>query len=118
MIAADGEEGTDIALLLEDLRFCSEVEFGLEWIDVLTNAIRRALTDKLGMKGWGGIPQTMIHRHQHYIEIARLDGFSRPLLNPPYADVINRFRTGGKSMLTNHFVRIAAEEDSTSRRFG
>jgi hypothetical protein len=118
MRAVDGEEGTDMALLLEDLRFCSNVEFGLEWIDVLTNAIRRALTGSLGMEGWGGIARTMIHRPQHYIEVARLDGYSRPLLNPPYADVINRFRTGGKSMMTDHFLRIASEEENPPQRVG
>jgi hypothetical protein len=117
MIGDDGEEGVDTALLLEDLRFSSGVEFGLEWVDILTNAIRRALTGNLGVRGWGGIAQTMIHRPQHYIEIATLDGFSKPLLSPPYAHIINRFRSGGKSMMTGHFLRLASEEGDLPRKF-
>jgi hypothetical protein len=99
-VSEDGEEGIDLGLLMEDLRFSSNVEFGLEWIDILTNAIRRALIGNLGIRGWGGIVQTMIHRNQHYIEIVRLDGVSRSPVNPPYAEVVNHFRSGGKSMMT------------------
>ena len=114
----EGEDGIDLKMLMEDLRFSSDVEFGLEWIDILTNAVRRALIGNLKISGWGGIVQTMIHRKQHYIEIVRLDGVSEPLINPPYADVVNYFRRGGKSMMTDHFLRIAAEEENPSRRFG
>jgi hypothetical protein len=115
MVGHDGEEGTDLALLMADLRFSSSIEFGLEWIDILTNAIRRALIGNLGIKGWGGIVQTMIHRRKHYIEIVRLDGVSKPLENPPYADVVNYFRGGGKPMLTEHQLRLAAEEENFLR---
>jgi hypothetical protein len=113
-----GEEGTDLALLMKDLRFSSDIEFGLEWVDVLTNAIRRALTGNLGIKGWSGIVKTMVHRRQHYIEIVRLEGVSRPEVSPSYANVIEHFWRGGKSMVTKHLLRIAAEERYQRGRTG
>jgi hypothetical protein len=50
------EEGTDTGLLLGDLRFSSAVEPGLELVDIIVNATRRALVGALGEAGWCGIP--------------------------------------------------------------
>lgn len=114
-LSVQGEEGTNLGLLLQDLRFCSDTQFGLEWVDILTNAVRRALIGNLQIGGWREIVRTMIHRPQHYIELVRLEGVSCALSDPPYADVVNHFRKGGKSMMTNQFLRIAIEEERTAR---
>jgi hypothetical protein len=107
----DGGEYTDLSLLLKDLRFSSNNEFGLELVDILTNAVRRAFVGNLGIEGWGGIVQTMIHRKQHYITLIRLDGVSRPPDEQPYyAHVVRHFWSGGKQMLTRNNLRLAKEE--------
>ncbi len=105
-----GEDGTNLSLLLKDLRFSSDIEFGLELVDILTNAVRRAIIGNLGIEGWGGIVRTMIHRREHYVALVRLDGVSQPPDNPSYASVINHFWSGGKSMLTRNNLRLADED--------
>ena len=100
-------EAIDLSLLLKDLRFSSEIEFGLEWVDILTNAIRRALIGNLRIEGWGGIAQTMIYRKEHYIAFVRLDGVSTAPQNPPYISVVRHFWKGGKSMITKHNLQQA-----------
>ena len=54
-----GESGVDLNLLLANLRFSFLSEAGLELVDILVNAIRRALVGNLARKGWGGIPGLM-----------------------------------------------------------
>jgi hypothetical protein len=103
----EGEEGTSLTLLMKDLRFSSGIEFGLEWADILTNAVRRALIGNLEIEGWSGIVKTMIHRNQHYIEFIRLDGVSKSLIDPPYKRVVDHFWHGGRPMLTKHTLRQA-----------
>jgi hypothetical protein len=103
----DGEEGIELSLLLKDLRFSSDIEYGLEWVDVLTNAVRRAMVGNLGIEGGGGITRTMIHRREHYIALVRLDGFSQLRHEPAYSSVIRHFWSGGKSMLTKKNMRLA-----------
>src|ERR1035441_3327848 len=101
-VEENGEEGTNLSLLLKDLRFSSEIEFGLELVDILTNAVRRALIGNLGIEGWGGIVRTMIHRKEHYIAFVRLDGVSESPEKPSYISVVRYFWPGRKSMVTDH----------------
>lgn len=105
-----GEDGTNLSLLLKDLRFSSDIEFGLELVDILTNAVRRAMIGNLGIEGWEGIVRTMIHRKEHYIALVRLDGVSQSPDKPSYASVIDHFWSGGKPMLTRNNLRLADEE--------
>jgi hypothetical protein len=105
------EEGTDLSLLLKDMRFSSQIEFGLELVDILTNAIRRALVGNLAAPGWKNIVRTMIHRREHYITFVRLDGVSMTPKAPTYTAVVRHFWKGGKSMLTRHNLQIADEEE-------
>jgi hypothetical protein len=116
-------EGIDLGLLMRNLRFSSTIEFGLEWVDVLTNAVRRALIGNLEIKGWDGIVGTMIHRKQHYLEFVQLDearardaNSSYAVVHPPYARVVNHFRSGGRPMLTKHMLRMAVEESREASR--
>ena len=66
----DGDiEGTNTKLLLAGVRFSAAAEPGLELVDIVVNATRRALVGTLGEAGWSGIPQLMIHRlHEPYIQ--------------------------------------------------
>jgi hypothetical protein len=59
----DGERETSLKLLLRNIDFCSNVQPGLEFVDVLSNAVRRALTNKLQKEGWQNIRRLMIHEN-------------------------------------------------------
>ena len=94
------KEGFDIRkIMMESFRFSSNSEMGLELVDILTNATRRALIGNLKKSGWQNIPKLMIHRTQHYINLVGLEDFKTPKTTP-YIDVLNYFRKGGKDMLT------------------
>lgn len=103
--------GTDLKLLLSNLRFSAEPEPGLELVDIVTNAVRRALTGRLDYTGWSEIPRLMIHRRDQYLSLMLLESASKEPRHPPYEDVIKHFRSGGKSMLSPRFLRMADEED-------
>lgn len=99
-IMPDGE-GFSLNLLMdESFRFSSGNDYGLELVDILTNACRRALKGNLGRAGWSEIPKLMINRKGQYL---RLRSFSRsPSLNAvPYRTILTRdFATGGRPMIT------------------
>jgi len=73
-------EGVDAFLLLEDIRFCSAPEPGLELVDIVVNATRRVLLGSLGEAGWRGIPRLMIHRTEPYIQFVIIGGRQTPSL--------------------------------------
>jgi hypothetical protein len=103
------EEGTDTRLLLGDLRFSSAVEPGLELVDIVVNATRRALVGALGEAGWRGIPRLMIHRKEPYIKFIclRQDG-NDIIRHPSYLRVVRQFfSSGGRLMLAPRFLRAA-----------
>jgi hypothetical protein len=54
-VERDGRKGTSLELLLKDLQFSSEVQPGLEFVDIVTNAVRRALVGNLQEEGWQNI---------------------------------------------------------------
>jgi hypothetical protein len=106
------EDGTDTSLLLENLRFLSAVEPGLELADIIVNATRRALMGTLDEAGWRSIPRLMVHRNEPYIKFISLrqDG-SDIIRHPSYAGIVRQFfSTGGKPMLAPRFLRAAREE--------
>src|SRR3546814_18384074 len=50
-------DAADVRMLLtEHFRFSSKCEAGLELVDVLTNATRRALSGRLVVEGWRNLP--------------------------------------------------------------
>jgi hypothetical protein len=67
-----GEKGTDLKLLLKDIRFSPRAEPGLELVDILVNATRRALVGNLQQNGWENIPRLMVHRTEPYIQFILL----------------------------------------------
>lgn len=99
------KSGINIGKLLgERFRFSSTAEPGLELIDILANATRRALNGNLQVNGWRNIPRTMIHRGTHYINLLCL-GEPPPQRTYPYMKVLNHFRRNGKDMLIAHHLR-------------
>lgn len=101
----DSEEAGDVGLIIrEHFRFSSEPEPGLELADIMTNAVRRAMTGHLGRSGWEDIPRLMIHRKQHYVRVLALQ-LTQPLraTSWPYMPVLKHFETGGKNMLAPRF---------------
>lgn len=94
--------GTDAAALMRDFTFSADPVAGLELADILTNAVRRALSGNLGRTGWEGIPKLMIDRGHHYIHVIALAD-EVPGFEYPYMSVLNAFERGGKRMLAPRF---------------
>src|SRR5262249_47715546 len=95
---------TDLNLLMtESFRFSGNAEPGLELVDVLVNATRRALMGSLDIRGWRDIPCLMIHTRGHYIEVIALH--KRPGRAPSYRAVLRHFSKGGKDMIAPRFRR-------------
>lgn len=108
--ALSGSNQTDLALLLRDFEFASGYEPGLEVVDILTNAVRRALTNRLRREGWADIPSLMIARHSHYLDFIYLEGAGKAPKSPSYAPVVRAFSVGGRSMVSPSTHRKAASE--------
>jgi hypothetical protein len=95
------ETAVDLKLIMkESFRFSSDPEPGLELVDIVTNAIRRALIGNLGRDGWAGVPRLMIHTRDQYLNVITLSDVTEPPRRP-YADMlVTDFRRGGRSLLT------------------
>jgi hypothetical protein len=89
---------TNIGLVLRDLTFESDVNYGLEMIDVLTNAIRRALNGHLEEAGWGSISKLIPKiREPHRVNIF---SFAKPITTEVgYASVINKLDRYGRPLV-------------------
>src|SRR5262249_49855651 len=92
-------------LMTESFRFSSAAEPGLEMIDILVNATRRALMGNLGVRGWKEIPALMIHSPQQYIGLVSLSKAPERATDLPYRSVLGHFKGGGKNMLAPRFLR-------------
>lgn len=104
--------GFDLQLLFrESFRFSTEVEPGLELVDIVTNALRRALTGNLGQHGWLPLRTIMIHRHDIYVRPVSLLFEDRKLARP-YSKTLQSFRNGGRNMLTD--ARYASKSTSST----
>ena len=85
-------------IISENFRFSPGSEPGLEIVDILTNAVRRAMIGNLQFDGYRGLPSLMIHRGSHYINLISLAS-ENPRSSPSYMAVLNHFKHGGKNML-------------------
>lgn len=95
----DGKTGLSMGPVLREVEFTAAPLPGLEVVDVLTNAVRRALVGHLQPRGWRGIAGVMIHRRGGtYVHIATF-GPSRDVAEPAMT-VLRGLGTGGRSMLT------------------
>jgi hypothetical protein len=77
---------------------------GPDMVDIITNATRRAIRGNLQEKGWGRIPQLMIHRgkKREYISLFSLQEDPEPDRVYPYAAVLDAFRRNGRLLLPEH----------------
>jgi hypothetical protein len=114
-IGDDGEKGIDLKRLLKDIRFSADSEPGLEFVDILANAIRRTLIGNLGRDGWQNIKGTMVHRNEGpYIQFLLFREGADVVQRAPYAKVVHDgFSTGGKLMLTKR--NTVATQDEAAR---
>jgi hypothetical protein len=94
-------EPLDLALIMkESFAFSSESEPGLELVDIITNATRRAMRGNLQKKGWARIPRLMVHRgKREYISLFSLQDDPEPNRVYSYAEVLNAFRRDGRLLL-------------------
>lgn len=99
-------DATDVKkLMTESFRFSSDVEPGLELVDILVNGTRRALMGNLKRQGWQGIRELMIHRKHHYIHFVSLLRSAPGHRSWPYIPVLDDFSRAGKNMLAPRFLR-------------
>lgn len=106
-----GEEGVDLKLLLKDIRFSTKPEEGLEFVDILANAVRRALIGNLQKPGWKNIHRLMIHRKEPYLQFIIFGDGEVIVKRTRYENVvIEGFSSRGKSMMTPSTTRWAANE--------
>jgi hypothetical protein len=95
------DEGIDDGMIMEEnLRFSSVGEPGLEIVDILSNAIRRAMSGRLEVAGWKDIRRLMVHRREPYIQLVALRDAAVP---SSYEGVVRHFTGGGKVMLSPRF---------------
>jgi hypothetical protein len=111
-IGDDGESGTDLKLLLKDIRFSANTEAGLEFIDILSNAARRTLTGNLQKSGWQNIRKVMVHRGEDaYIQFILFREGEDVVQHADYEKAVHEgFSSGGKSMLTPSNGRLIAKD--------
>lgn len=97
----DDNRVIDLRLLLtEHFRFSAAPEPGLELVDILTTAVRRALRGSLGYPGWADLPRLMIHQQQHYVQLIAInDAADTPTATLKYAPTLRRFSGIGRPMI-------------------
>ena len=97
----DGPKPMNFGLLLsESLRFSKDPEPGLEMVDILANATRRALRGNLQREGWQEIPTIMIARNPTTIQLLSLDSNVPQSMKVPYGKTVMAFHNAAKPMLT------------------
>jgi hypothetical protein len=99
-----GEAHINLSPSLANIRFVAAPDPGLELVDIVTNALRRALVGNLQPSGWSDLPALMIHRPYQYVDIMRF-GSEDPELTQHCRGVLHRFKQGGKSMLAPRLDR-------------
>jgi hypothetical protein len=95
------DEGIDPALLLKHVRFSSDIDMGLELVDILCNATRRTLRTDLDRVGWINFHKLMIDRNESYIKFP-IFGPGPDVEQPAaYGAIVDEgFRNGGSPMFT------------------
>jgi hypothetical protein len=92
---------TNLGLVLKDLTFEAGTNYGLEMVDVLTNAIRRALSGHLAEAGWGGISKLIPKlRERHTVHLVSFNDARTKEV--PYASVIKKLDRYSRPLLIDH----------------
>ena len=105
------ETGIDLGALLRDhFRFSSKAELGLELVDIVTNAFRRAFNGNLKAAGYARLPELMIHRKGGPV-VMKTFGAEVPCnKNIPYFNLLSgSFSRGGRSMLTGKLDQLDSD---------
>ncbi len=94
------ETGIDIrAVLMDQVHFNMSGTPGLELVDILTNATRRALVGNLKPEGWGELGRLIIReRKQHRVRIMAIGAIEVLRMGRPYVRVLNTIDRFGRSM--------------------
>jgi hypothetical protein len=90
---------SNLGLILKEFKFTSAHNYGLEMVDVLTNAARRALSGNLREEGWRNISKLipkMSDKHQVQMLSFSDEGAARSV---PYASVIRKLDRYSKRLL-------------------
>ena len=93
--------GIDIKALFQDFRYSSSPEIGLELVDIVVTATRRALVGNLNATGFNKISSLMIHHRDEYIKflVFKPDGINITQ-QTSYGSVVQKyFMSGGRSMV-------------------
>ncbi len=87
------------AVFRREMEFAtSETQIGLQIADILTNALRRALSARLRPDGWRPLGKLIIHRTEGALRLINL-GPGEDVVRTPYSPVINQLNRNGRSML-------------------
>ena len=99
------KEGTNLSKIMwEDIRFRrSNDDFGLQLVDVLVNATRRALIGNLQYYGWRDLSRLMFRVRGQSVQMISLGTDSEPVPNAPYVDVVRLLSRNTKEMLAPRF---------------
>jgi hypothetical protein len=105
----NGEKATSLKMLLNDITFSAKVQDGLELVDIVTNAVRRALAGNLQKEGWQNIHRLMIHRNEEpYISFVVFHEGPDVIHEPSYGNVVREgFSKDGRLMLTKRNAALA-----------
>ena len=97
-----GEKQLNTSLFLRNFSFKSDPDMGLEFVDTLTNAIRRLLSNRLRRDGWINMHRLMIHRaDEAYIKFILLGPGPDVIRNADYESLVAEgFGRNGKGMFT------------------
>lgn len=87
------------AVLKEDFAFIAAPTPGLELVDIVTNATRRALVNNLQKPGWVRIPELMIAKGDQYISMHSFQEDPVPDRAYPYLQVLNAYGRNGRRMI-------------------
>lgn len=109
LVDENGEAGTSLRLLLKDITFSAQTQHGLEFVDILTNGVRRALAGNLQREGWQNMHRLMIHQNgEPYISFVLFSEGEDVIHAAPYTEVVNKgFSRDGRLMLTKRNLDLA-----------
>jgi hypothetical protein len=86
--------------LMEDFKFCGQPKPGLELVDILVNAVRRALIGNLQPAGFSRIASLMMTERGQCLRLLSITRKRQSRLLRPYDRIIRRyFRRGGRQVL-------------------
>lgn len=84
----------------------SKNNLGLQLVDIIVNAIRRALNGNLQVSGWGNLGRLMVSREKGKNTIQMIALHHDPVPNPmPYGGIISHFDKLSKPMIDAEFCR-------------